>query len=361
MKEINKLIEISRRYGSDKNYVIAGGGNTSYKNDEYVWIKGSGTSLAVIDADGFVRLNRKKLKLIGEKEYPQDVVLREEQVKNDLAAAIDDKSGKRPSVETSLHELLDYAFVVHTHPAKVNGLTCSVNAKEKTEELFGDEVLFIGYTDPGYTLFAKVRDEVKNYYAKRGRQPQIVFLENHGVFVAADTTDEVDEIYSEIDQKLNSRITVVPPSDKGDVKEGEYDIKGQIKVMLQKTSPLISLFIKDKEEFAKVSVAFTPDNIVYCKAYYPFATNTSEMEIAIAGLIYEKGYWPRVIGIKGEGLCVLEDSIKSAYTVLEVFEDMLKTAVYAENFGGAKPMTPEQIAFIDNWEVENYRRQVAKK
>ena len=58
MKEIDDLIEISRRYGSNKDYVIAGGGNTSYKNSEYIWIKGSGTSLAVIDAGGFVKLER---------------------------------------------------------------------------------------------------------------------------------------------------------------------------------------------------------------------------------------------------------------------------------------------------------------
>ena len=32
MKEIEELIEISRKYGKDSRYVIAGGGNTSYKN-----------------------------------------------------------------------------------------------------------------------------------------------------------------------------------------------------------------------------------------------------------------------------------------------------------------------------------------
>lgn len=34
MKEIHDLIEISQFYGSDKRFVIAGGGNTSYKNEE---------------------------------------------------------------------------------------------------------------------------------------------------------------------------------------------------------------------------------------------------------------------------------------------------------------------------------------
>ena len=361
MKEIDELIEISRRYGRDKNYVIAGGGNTSFKNQKYIWIKGSGTSLAEIDADGFVRLDREKLKVIREKAYPADVVKREEEVKNDLVAAIDDKPGKRPSVETSLHELLDFAFVVHTHPAKVNGLTCSVNAKQKTKELFGDDALFVEYTDPGYVLFKKVYEKVKDYEASFGKQPQIVFLENHGVFVATDTTKEVDEIYKTINEKLEKEITVTPPSEDGTVEKSSIELNGEKIVLLKKQSPLINYFTKDKNSFGKVSVAFTPDNIVYCKAYYPVMDDISELQETVAGFICEKGYRPRVAGVIDEGVLIMEDSEKSALTALEVYEDMLKTAVYAENFGGAKPMTTEQIAFIDNWEVENYRRKIAKK
>ena len=34
MKELEKLIEISQFYGRDNRFVIAGGGNTSYKMKE---------------------------------------------------------------------------------------------------------------------------------------------------------------------------------------------------------------------------------------------------------------------------------------------------------------------------------------
>ena len=36
----------------------------------------------------------------------------------------------------------------------------------------------------------------------------------------------------------------------------------------------------------------------------------------------------------------------------------MKVAWYARSFGGEHPMTARQIDFIDNWEVENYRRKV---
>ena len=32
MKEIDNLIAVSRKYGADSRFVIAGGGNTSYKD-----------------------------------------------------------------------------------------------------------------------------------------------------------------------------------------------------------------------------------------------------------------------------------------------------------------------------------------
>ena len=67
MKEIQQLIEISRFYGQDSRFVIAGGGNTSYKNAGQLWVKASGASLATITEDGFAILDRSKLNRMAEK------------------------------------------------------------------------------------------------------------------------------------------------------------------------------------------------------------------------------------------------------------------------------------------------------
>jgi NAD(P)-dependent dehydrogenase (short-subunit alcohol dehydrogenase family) len=42
-----------------------------------------------------------------------------------------------------------------------------------------------------------------------------------------------------------------------------------------------------------------------------------------------------------------------------VFEDFIKVSFYSSLCGGTKFLTPEQSAFIDKWEVENYRRKVS--
>ena len=54
-----------------------------------------------------------------------------------------------------------------------------------------------------------------------------------------------------------------------------------------------------------------------------------------------------------------EDNWTSAGIVLDVFEDLMKISCYSEGAGGPRFLTRDQVDFIDNWEVENYRRQLA--
>jgi len=70
--ELAALAAMSNQYGANPAYVLAGGGNTSYKSDELLWIKGSGTSLATIKAEDFVVLERAKLSQMFGKDYPAD-------------------------------------------------------------------------------------------------------------------------------------------------------------------------------------------------------------------------------------------------------------------------------------------------
>ena len=124
---IRQLIDVSRKYGSDNRFVIAGGGNTSYKDETTIRIKASGFALANISEEGFAILDRKKLNIISEKTYSADPALREAEVKEDLTAACITKD-RRPSVETSMHNAIEYPFIVHLHPTMVNGLMCSQDA-----------------------------------------------------------------------------------------------------------------------------------------------------------------------------------------------------------------------------------------
>ena len=74
----------------------------------------------------------------------------------------------------------------------------------------------------------------------------------------------------------------------------------------------------------------------------------------------EYGYSPKVIVIKDMGVIAIDESYSSAETVLDVYEDLIKICHYSSFCGGTKFLSPEQVAFIDKWEVENYRRKVNK-
>ena len=173
---IKQLIEVSQDFGKNPAYIIAGGGNTSYKSDDKLWIKASGVSLATIEEDGLVCLSRAALKDISDKTYSNNSITREEEVKQDLHNAILYPKDKRPSVETSLHDIIDYPFVVHSHPTLINALMCSVDAKDTCTKVFGDQALFIEYTDPGYILFLKVKKEIESFYNSKGYAAKIIFL-----------------------------------------------------------------------------------------------------------------------------------------------------------------------------------------
>ena len=106
---IDKLTEFSNFYGSNEELVLAGGGNTSAKEGNVMYIKGSGTSLSTITPDGFVRMDRSKIAEIFTKIYPDNDKEREALSLADLMAAkIAGQEEKRPSVETTLHSLFAY-------------------------------------------------------------------------------------------------------------------------------------------------------------------------------------------------------------------------------------------------------------
>jgi rhamnose utilization protein RhaD (predicted bifunctional aldolase and dehydrogenase)/NAD(P)-dependent dehydrogenase (short-subunit alcohol dehydrogenase family) len=377
MKEIQNLIEISQFYGRDSRFVIAGGGNTSYKNEKKIWVKASGSALATITEEGFAVLDRTKLAGMSDKKYSDNAAEREEEVKNDLAAATLTK-GKRPSVETSMHNIIDYSFVVHLHPTAVNGLMCAQNAESNLKKLFGEKALYIDYTDPGYVLFKKVDEAIKAYRSENVAEPAIIWLQNHGIFVAANSIEEIKVLYTKILDKLSYGMTGNHPVTIPDTPRTTCSCTEQIlpairmmlsaeglKTLKVRKNELIKFFYDSVEEQVTIARPFTPDAIVYCKSNYIFINDgESEAVLATAEKTIPEfnarfGYLPKVILIKGIGIVAVGDNAKQCDIILDVFEDALKVAYLSKSFGGAHPMTQAQIDFIDNWEVENYRRSVA--
>lgn len=374
--EIQQLIEISQYYGKQKDFVIAGGGNTSYKDENHLYIKASGHSLGTIGEDGFAQLDRKALQEIALKTYSEDVMERENQIKNDLLKArVYPEKGQRPSVETSLHDLLAYRFVVHTHSTKVNGLMCSTNAERLTNVLFGNAVVYVPYVDPGYILFKEVENRINAYKARTGNEPKIILLQNHGIFVAADTIEEIREIYTDVISILDGAIGEVEPAVVLPIDPVAAKIVPAIRMMLSgsglKTLKVVNnsyyeRFLASEEEFQKIALPFIPDGIVYCNSSFIYAEYSgdvdallNELSEKIKNYIATQPKTPKIICIKGIGCILANDNAQAVATLEDVMMDTCLISLYSEKFGGQSPMTPAQVQFIDTWEVEQYRSAIA--
>lgn len=369
MGELQSLIEISRFYGDNPAYVIAGGGNTSYKDSEKIWIKASGIPLAGIREEGFVSLSRKKLSLIETREYGKDPVQREIEVKKDMTGAILSPANLRPSVETSLHNLIEYSYVIHTHPTHVNALMCAREARREVKARFGEQALYVDYTDPGFILFKKLQERIGSYRIKHGKAPQIIFLQNHGVFVGADRVEEIKRLYDEIERGISTGPDDPLPSPETaeyvsevTMAVGRYYGSRGLKSR-SVSADLISHFSGSRAQFKRVSRPFTPDIIVYCKSSYLFLPKGTYG----GGLLRELeefestfGHYPKVILEEMGGMVVVEESDHSLQHVMDLFLEQMKISFLSEYFGGPHYMTPAQVRFIDNWEAEHYRRKVAK-
>ena len=374
---LNKLSAMSNKYGSNADYVLAGGGNTSYKDDNYLYVKGSGTSLATIKPEDFVVMERAGIYDMMSKEYPADDKERESlALENLMAARHLTQLSRRPSVETPLHNLFEYKFVLHVHPALVNGLTCGKKGEAMCKELFGDEAVWVGITRPGYVLASICKDALDAYKAKFGKCANLLFLQNHGIFMAADTTEEIDAMADRVMNTLKAKLTREP-----DFSSCEFDankaaaIAPAVRALFDGSKPTTVLFeankevcnyLASKEAYAPLAKPFSPDHIVYCKAFWLFVPACDDIEEqynvlkeSYDAFVAQNGYKPKVVAVEKLGLFVCGNSVKEANIVKSVALDAVKIAVYSESFGGALPMTDDLIDFIVNWETESYRQKIS--
>ncbi len=347
---LRNIADLSRCYGSSA-FVKGGGGNSSVKNDKTVWEKPSGCAVASMGVDKFVALDREKLLLLDGISVDDGIGRREKLAKDFVADAVEAGFAGRPSVESPLHIFFSATYVIHTHPPLVNGMTCAVNDDKICKELFS-EALWMDYVDPGITLYHEVSDKYAQYKMKYGKEPQVVSLKNHGIFAAADTPDGIDGLYDNIINVLS----------------GEYKESGvSLTLSEDQCFPLpedieavkVSLSAEGAHTVIATSVfdvawqSLTPDHIVCMKAFAHTGDISWE---SIASFREEKGYAPKVFAVN-DAAYAAGTSPQNASLILELARDGDFVKQLTKAFGGPEYMTACASDFIENWEVESYRRK----
>lgn len=354
---LKTIVELSRCYGSDPDFILAGGGNTSYKDENFLYVKPSGVALAVIKEENFVKMDRKIIHECFTSANFTECNELEERVKKMMAFAVIGDGG-RPSVEAPMHELLPFTFVVHTHPVLVNGMTCGMDGKKICAQLF-PQAIWIDYCNPGFTLAKTVHQACAEYIKLNGSAPHIIFLQNHGVFVGADTAEEIEKIYNDIQEKISSHCIAAGVALKLNVEEAD-------EVAVTEWAPKLRGYLAVPGNIATVACKgvfniprgpLTPDHLVYAKAFG--LTGDTPGQEAINSFKSQWGYLPRMVEIPGKGVFGAGKNLAAAETVLSLAENGALIEQLAAAFGGVHYLSSAQREFIENWEVESYRAKVA--
>ncbi len=387
--ELEQLVKLSRFYGNDSEMVIAGGGNTSVKNGDRIWVKGSGTSLGQITPEGFVELDRGKLDFLLEQKFSSDRMEREAQFKQHVMdARVAPEKGQRPSVEAVLHHLMPRKFVVHTHATVVNAFTCCVVGERILREALGDDFVYIPGVDPGLVLAQTLRDSLDQYRQKTGKDcPRAVVMENHGLVTCGDTPEQVKEDTDWILGKLKpilAKLAEQPafgapgearqPRQKliniiGPALRGLLGSADQLKIVsFDDSEPAMQLVCGSEGRKVAEGGPLSPDQIVYCRSFpLWFSPGTDEDPAAVVEQLrkaidqYTQAHQipPTIVLVEGLGLFAIGDDYNGATSARMVYVDAIKIMQGARRLGGVRYLTPDFRQFIENWEVESYRKSVS--
>ena len=188
MSESEKLLYRSNLLGSDKRVTNYGGGNTSAKvletdpltgeQVEVLWVKGSGGDIGSMGMDGFATLYMDKLRALKGKYRG---VAHEDEMVGYLPHCTFALNPRAASIDTPLHAYVPKRHVDHVHSDAIIAIAASVNSRELTAQIFGDEIGWLPWKKPGYELGLWLEKLATENPQMRG-----AVLESHGLFTWAD-------------------------------------------------------------------------------------------------------------------------------------------------------------------------------
>src|SRR5213595_1267690 len=181
---VDELVSRSNRLGADPRNTNYAGGNTSAKDVELLWVKGSGGDLGTLKESGLAVLRLDRMRALVD-VYPG--VEREDEMVAAFDYCLHGKGGAAPSIDTAMHGLVDAAHVDHLHPDSGIALACAADGEKLTAECFGDSVVWVPWRRPGFQLGLDIA-------AVKEANPQAIgcVLGGHGITAWGATSEECE-------------------------------------------------------------------------------------------------------------------------------------------------------------------------
>ena len=331
------LRQLSAKLGRNLDLVQAGGGNTSLKDGGTLWVKASGKWLIrAMDEEMFLPIPLAGIfrRLDEDREYTGEFITA-------------DGAALRPSVETSMHAVLPHRVVVHVHSVRTIAWAVREDAPEALRDrLAGLRWEWVPYVHPGLILGKEIR-------ARLNTHPDVLVLGNHGLIVAADDCDSAERLLEDVERRLDCPVRAAPGADlkalAGMVPAG-FRIAPDEEVHALATDPF-------SIEAAGLGTLY-PDQCVYLGPGVAILDADASATPAIERFGHHHGATPRVILVSGQGVLVADDLNRAGRELLISLKRVLERL---DTTAKIRPLKPEQVASLMNWDAEKYRIALASQ
>jgi len=327
------LTEFINELGLNEDLLIGSGGNASFKNDTELFITPSGAVLSQINENDYLKLNRAALQQI----FMTCGSVNKGAMKHVLTGALEEFSQNIPSIDTLFHEIMDFPFIIHLHPTKVNALTCSADGSRICSEIF-PEALWI----EKYSIGSDLAVEIKN----AGKKANAIFLKNHGLILAGNSVDEIkstlDKIISTLDKRLNSNnISTFGSPDKDTVLDVAPILRSLLREDERKTIiplPYLNIY----------NCALTPEHYIFLDREVLEVDEISDLEAKVNAFKNKFSQLPTVVSVKNKVTFCSAPTYEKAKLASEYLIDAYKIVKYADAFGGVITFNNNDLLYIDS-------------
>jgi rhamnulose-1-phosphate aldolase/alcohol dehydrogenase len=404
---LDELVLASNLLGADRAVSNFGGGNTSAKGTavdhtgrevEVMWVKGSGSDLATMQARDFTGLRlAEALPLI------QRDAMSDEDMVAYLSRCQLDPAMPRCSIETLLHAFVPAAHVHHTHPDAINVMAATADGERLVQECFGHDAAWIPYIRPGFTLSKQVGEAVR-----ANADLRLIVLAKHGLVIWGDsaqdayrrTIDVINEAVAFVNERTDDtpRFGGPSPAANGQAEEARGallrdllpTVRGAVssaraKVLTVDTSPRAVEFVSSLHAQDLVTVgAPCPDHLVHTKRvplwipYDPEADDVEALRARIAQRAesfrgeyrdYVAAYAdattvpadpdPRIVLVQHLGLVAAGTTTKASALARDLYHRAIEVMAGAQALGEFVSLTARESFAIEYWPLELYKLSLA--
>lgn len=373
--------------------MLHGGGNTSVKaryreldgrDEDVLFIKGSGWDLATIEPPGFPACRLEPLLRLCELDALSDA----DMVKG-LRSQMLDPSSPTPSVEALLHALIPGRFVDHTHADAVVAILDRPDGRSLARQVWGEHTIVLPYIMPGFVLARAVR-ELRE--ASGLPEAGCLVLDKHGVFTwdatARGSYERMVEVVHAAETHLKSVKRSVPLVDDRLPRNSE-DLRRDLAVALRGAilrrhgTPRVSVWLTTPEavelslhpDRASLTAGpLTPDHVIrtkpwpLCLQLAEGATLHEQCERALDAFAERyTAYFdrhasgrpltqleptPRVVLVPGLGACCLGDTLRDAGIIADVYSHTAATVLQIAASSRFEPVSEGDLFDLEYWSLE---------